>query len=93
MYSLFAKKENAHEDSIWTVDWGRRNITVQVEDDDDNQEDNDNNQEDKTKKTEENRQVDVVATGGVDDLVKVKVVIYVLYCSVNRSLQTCYVCF
>lgn len=24
MYSLFAKKESAHEDSIWTCVWGRR---------------------------------------------------------------------
>ncbi len=65
MYSLFAKKENAHEDSIWSVDWGRRIVKVQK----DRQEDDQDGKEDE----EEEKPVDVVATGGIDDLVKVKV--------------------
>ena len=46
MYSLFAKKENAHEEAIWTCDWNK------IQDGDDGI-------------------VDVIATGGVDDVVKV----------------------
>ena len=33
MYSLFAKKDNAHEEGIWTVDWARRTFQVDKEDD------------------------------------------------------------
>ena len=64
MYSLFAKKENAHEDSIWCVDWGRRKVKVPKEVEDENE-------GEERQPEEEERMVDVVATGGIDDLVKV----------------------
>ena len=31
MYSLFAKKESAHEDAIWTCVWGRRPERTETE--------------------------------------------------------------
>ena len=31
MYSLFAKKESAHEDAIWTCVWGRRPERTEME--------------------------------------------------------------
>ena len=31
MYSLFAKKESAHEDAIWTCAWGRRPERTEME--------------------------------------------------------------
>ena len=31
MYSLFAKKDSAHEDAIWTCVWGRRPERTETE--------------------------------------------------------------
>lgn len=63
MYSVYARKESAHEDSIWTCAWGRRTIRSGDPDDDGGGDSGD--------KEQETRTVDVLATGGVDDLVKV----------------------
>ena len=73
MYSLFSKKESAHEDAIWCVDWKRRPEKEEVIDKEqpegENQEDGD--QQPQPKETRKYPQVDVIATGGVDDVVKV----------------------
>ena len=52
---MFSKKDSAHEDSIWCVDWKRTK--------------NDNEEEDGSSSS--SNAVEVIATGGVEDLVKV----------------------
>ena len=66
MYSLYSKKENAHEDSIWTCAWGRRpERTEEVENDTENPEESSN------KETRVIPATDILVTGGVDDMVKI----------------------
>ncbi len=62
MYSLFSKKENAHEDSIWSCAWARAVVSEREDHDGD---------PDHEKEKPPVETVDVLATGGVDDTVKV----------------------
>ena len=63
-YALHSKKENAHEESIWTCAWGRLSLG-----DEGVEKENENNGN--VKDDENVTTVDIIATGGVDDLVKV----------------------
>ena len=64
-YALHSKKENAHEESIWTCAWGRLSLS-----DEGAEKENENNGN-VTNKGDDGSTVDIIATGGVDDLVKV----------------------
>ena len=71
MYSLYAKKEPAHQDSIWTCAWGRLpERTVEIakspKEDSAEGEEAEKNVETKTLEAE-----DIIVTGGVDDIVKI----------------------
>ena len=69
-YSLHSKKENAHEESIWTCAWGRLSLTDDKSEKENENENNGGVAGDEIK--EDNvTTVDIIATGGVDDLVKV----------------------
>ena len=65
-YALHSKKENAHEESIWTCAWGRLSLN-----DEGAEKENENNGSVKNDKVDDGLTVDIIATGGVDDLVKV----------------------
>ena len=69
-YALHSKKENAHEESIWTCAWGKLQLT---EDKSEKENDNENNGGVAGDEIKEDNvtTVDIIATGGVDDLVKV----------------------
>ena len=69
-YALHSKKENAHEESIWTCAWGRLSLT---EDKSEKENENENNGGVAGDEIKEDNvtTVDIIATGGVDDLVKV----------------------
>ena len=64
-YALHSKKDNAHEESIWTCAWGRLSLS-----DEGAEKENENN-DSVTNKGDDGSTVDIIATGGVDDLVKV----------------------
>ena len=69
-YALHSKKENAHEESIWTCAWGRLSLTDDKSEKENENENNGGVAGDEIK--EDNvTTVDIIATGGVDDLVKV----------------------
>ena len=65
-YALHSKKENAHEESIWTCAWGRLSLN-----DEGAEKENSNNGNTDNIKGDDALTVDIIATGGVDDLVKV----------------------
>ena len=65
-YALHSKKENAHEESIWTCAWGRLSLN-----DEGAEKENSNNGNTDNIKNDDALTVDIIATGGVDDLVKV----------------------
>ena len=69
-YSLRSKRQNAHDESIWTCAWGRLILDGPEKDNLEN-ENNSNNTEEANEKSNERRTADIIATGGVDDLVKV----------------------
>lgn len=66
MYSLLHRKENAHDDSIWTVAWGK--VTRKEEAEKDNGENHDENSRDSIHRDPPS---EFIVTGSVDDLVKV----------------------
>ena len=70
-YALHTKRENAHDESIWTCCWGRLSVEVPAgEGDADKGEDEDKeNQEAAGNVT--TVETDIVVTGGMDDLVRV----------------------
>ena len=69
-YALHSKKENAHEESMWTCAWGR--LSLGDDEAEKENESNENNGDAGGRKNDENATtVDIIATGGVDDLVKV----------------------
>jgi len=67
MYGVQSKRENAHEDSIWSCAWGRRSLTEEH--------DKGVSSEDGDLQVEKERVVigteDILATGGVDNMVRV----------------------
>jgi WD repeat-containing protein 61 len=64
MYSVLHKKENAHDESIWSCAWGRYSNEKRKKD---------QNEDEKSRDSvmSEEPPVDYIITGGVDDLVKV----------------------
>lgn len=76
-YSLYAKKESAHEDSIWTCVWGTRRIRKKVSKkkaEPEGEEAAEKPQEETQEEEEQEEVVEesqIVVTGGVDDLVKI----------------------
>jgi len=73
MYSLHTKRENAHEESIWTCSWGRMVLESSKDQDEasgaNNDDENKENKEDGSEEAKET--MDFIVTGGMDDLVKV----------------------
>lgn len=58
MYALSVKKENAHNDAIWSCDWGRLTIGSQTEDG-------------IGSPPPPSEEEDIMVTGGIDDMVKI----------------------
>ena len=65
---MHSKKENAHEESIWTCAWGRLTLGDEGAE---KENENNGNMKGEEKEDENVTTVDIIATGGVDDLVKV----------------------
>ena len=73
MYSMYSKKENAHDEAGWCCAWGRYEPSEEAMDTGENPEnggENKENEEDPTKKTPPEPR-EAVITGGVDDIVRV----------------------
>ena len=68
-YSLYSKKESAHEDAIWTAVWGTRRKEKEEQSQDHEKEAAEAEEPKQTEKEYEETQI--VVTGGVDDLVKI----------------------
>lgn len=72
-YSLYSKKESAHEESIWCCAWKRYEPTeadIPQDENGENTGENKENEEDPSKKTPPEPR-ECVVTGGVDDIVRV----------------------
>ncbi|VEN50255.1 unnamed protein product, partial [Callosobruchus maculatus] len=65
-YSVLLKKENAHDESIWSCAWGRYSGEKKKKNDDDHQDD-----KSRDSIMSDEPPIDYIVTGGVDDLVKV----------------------
>ena len=73
MYSMYSKKENAHDEAGWCCAWGRFEPSEDAMDTGENPEnggENKENEEDPSKKSPPEPR-EAVITGGVDDIVRV----------------------
>merc|ERR1711962_936078 len=73
MYSMYSKKENAHDEAGWCCAWGRYEPSEEAMDtgeDPENGGENKENEEDPTKKSPPEPR-EAAITGGVDDIVRV----------------------